>query len=383
MLIAAPDVETYDTVMALVKKDLTITELGDVSHYLGAQFSMLPLSCDLAMSMGTYLRSVVSKFATTAMPVRDTPLPTSVRYVPHLGAPVEQEWFQSALGSILYAANFARPDLSEPCSVLGQFSANPGPAHINGMRHLLGYIKQHPDLGIVFRQLDGEPLNALLYADADLAGDESSRRSRGGHIFLVGSSPVSWSSKLMTRVSGSTEEAEYQSLYLAIKSIAGLVNTFGRRTLESTFRFPIVTLEDNMAVLHSILQPGVSKGLRHVELDQHIVKQLCVNSSDPLPDALFELHHTRTADQLADLMTKSLPRDTFRAIRDKLMYVVPRPPAAAPALAAPRTTDPVPVPPRTLAKSPSRRKPITAADGAPAPVEDPRDAPSTRPDDTS
>ena len=51
-----------------------------------------------------------------------------------------------------------RPDLSFAVSLLARFQANPGIAHWSALLHVIGYIKNTPDLGLTYsRDYDPSP----------------------------------------------------------------------------------------------------------------------------------------------------------------------------------------------------------------------------------
>ena len=47
------------------------------------------------------------------------------------------------------------------------------------------------------------------FADADWAGDVMTRKSTSGYVFQIGTSTISWKSKLRSIVALSSTEAEY------------------------------------------------------------------------------------------------------------------------------------------------------------------------------
>ena len=53
---------------------------------------------------------------------------------------------------------------------------------------------------------------------------------------------------------------------------------------------------------------------KHIELDFHCIRERVLNN------ALF-LHYTPSEEQLADIMTKSLPAPHFQSLRTKLMVL--------------------------------------------------------------
>ena len=108
----------------------------------------------------------------------------------------------------------------------------------------------------------------------------------------------------------STAEAEYRAATYVTKDIIWLRSLL--RELDRKQRSPTVLMEDNSACVKMIKNPVVSGRNKHIELDQHFVRDH------------HQLGHIRvvkidTEDQTADLLTKNLPRATFEKHRDSLL----------------------------------------------------------------
>lgn len=71
-------------------------------------------------------------------------------------------------------------------------------------------MKETLDLGITYQ---GNGTNKLEeFCDSDYAGDQKTKKSTSGFIFMLNGGAVSWSSKLQRIIALSTTEAEYISL---------------------------------------------------------------------------------------------------------------------------------------------------------------------------
>jgi hypothetical protein len=87
---------------------------------------------------------------------------------------------------------------------------SPQEAHLQVAKHIMCYIRRHPDLGLFFQQ--GEEICLNGYTDADYGQDIDDRVSAGAYIFFLGHSPISWNSKKQSSTSRSSCESEYRAL---------------------------------------------------------------------------------------------------------------------------------------------------------------------------
>ena len=51
------------------------------------------------------------------------------------------KYFQSAIGSLMYAMLETRPDIAYAVAKLSQFASNPNDIHLKALKHLFRYIK--------------------------------------------------------------------------------------------------------------------------------------------------------------------------------------------------------------------------------------------------
>ena len=131
--------------------------------------------------------------------------------------------YLSAVGSLMYLATCTRPDIAFTVSVLARFNANPGRAHWQAVKHLFRYLKHTQDLQLTYGPSASNEL-FVTYSDADYAGDDTTLRSTGAYVVMMGTGAVDWSSKLQSVVAQSTTEAEYIAANAAGRNIAWLRN---------------------------------------------------------------------------------------------------------------------------------------------------------------
>jgi hypothetical protein len=167
-----------------------------------------------------------------------------------------------------------------------------------------------------------------LYVDADFAGlhrrepDEESNavRSRTGFIILLSGCPLVWKSQLQTEISLSTLEAEYSALSTSLKTLLPL-----KRILEE-----VVSNLDIPSPLRTSIQARVfedNQGCYYLATNQRLTNR---TKYFLVKYHWFWSHYNRgefvvlqvaSENQLADYLTKGLPRDAFLRNRQAVQNV--------------------------------------------------------------
>ena len=127
--------------------------------------------------------------------------------------------YAGSVGSLMYLASCTRPDIAFTAAVLARFTANPGVAHWQAVKHLFRYLQHTLDEELVYEPSPSKELFET-YSDAAYADDSKTLRSTGAYVVMMASGAVDWSSKLQTVVAQSTTEAESMAANSAGRDIA-------------------------------------------------------------------------------------------------------------------------------------------------------------------
>ena len=209
---------------------------------------------------------------------------------------VNEREYQSLVGSLMYAMTGTRPDLAYAVSQLSQFNAKPTAIHLTAAKRVLRYLKGHADLGITYRD-DDNSLNG--YCDTDWGANED-RKSISGYLFMLGGGAISWSSKKQSTVALSSTEAEYIALVQAAKESIWLQRLLSE--LGWTERDHKVIWEDNQGAIALAVNPEYHACTKHIDIQYHFIRE-CVENDR------IKLEYIPTAEQLADALTKIMPRN--------------------------------------------------------------------------
>ena len=296
--------------MAKIKEILSVrfkmTDMGKLHYCLGITIVQEEEQQCLWIHQKQYISKLLVKYGMTEAKTVSTPTDISVklRMDDKHSKQVDQVMYQSIVGSLLYAAVVTRPDISQAVGVISKFSSRPTEAHLTAAKRILHYLKGTDNLAVKYQKSDNGTL--IGYADADWAGDPEDRHSTSGNLFLMGEGPISWLSKKQTTVALSTSEAEYVSVSAATQEVVWL-----RRLLtdiQAIPEGPTVIMEDNQGAIGIAKNPIQHARTKHIDIRYHYVREA-------LQQGIICLSYCPTDKQLADLLTKGLPRERFEVLR--------------------------------------------------------------------
>ena len=135
-------------------------------------------------------------------------------------------------------------------------------------------------------------------------------RSITGILAFVGSTPVYWKSKRQTSVHTSTFGAEFTSLKNATE--VAITLRYHLRSMGISVSASTKILCDNMSVCINATNPASSLNKKAIALAYHFVRQ---NQSGNV----VQIHHIRSEDNYADLLTKPLPSKPFHDLLYEFM----------------------------------------------------------------
>ncbi|GKB79270.1 hypothetical protein Tco_0946165 [Tanacetum coccineum] len=151
-------------------------------------------------------------------------------------------------------------------------------------------------------------MSLTAYADADHAGCQDTRRNTSGSAQFLGDKLVSWSSKKQKRTAISSTEAEY----IALSGCCSQILWIRSQLTNYSFQFNKIPLYcDNKSAIALCCNNVQHSRAKHIDIRYHFIKKQVENG-------IVELYFIWTKYQLADIFTKSLPRERFNFLIDKL-----------------------------------------------------------------
>jgi hypothetical protein len=183
--------------------------------------------------------------------------------------------YMSIVGSLLYAAMVTRPDITYAVQALGRHLQASGNEHMIAAKRVLRYLQGTKDLGIVYEDSGMQDISIIGYSDADWGGDQDTRRSTTGYVFMLNTGVVSWASKLQPTIALSSAEAEYMAACAAVQEAIHLrefMSNIGYPQREATTIF-----EDNQGCIALSGNPIFHKRTKHIDIRYHFIRERIVS----------------------------------------------------------------------------------------------------------
>ena len=216
--------------------------------------------------------------------------------------PADKVRYQRLVGKLIYLSH-THPDIAYAVSVVRQFMHNSSEDHMGAVFRILRYLKSSPGKGLLFSK--NAHLNIEGYTDADWAENILDRKSTSGYFTFVGGNLVTWRSKKQKVVTLSSAEADFRGM------AKGLCELLWLRNLLIEVSFPPCSAMnlfcDNKAAIDIPHNPIQHDHTKHVEVDQHFIKQ-------NLEEKIIQFPFVKSAD----ILTKAISSRNFNDSLDKL-----------------------------------------------------------------
>ena len=308
LILITESTESMNELKVALKERYKMKDMGELSYILGISVIQDKKKNRVILHQKHYIEAILKKYGMdNANPVA-TPADANVKLIKSDGVskPVDQQAYQSMVGSLLYAAMATRPDIAQAVSAVSKFNANPDAAHLTAVKRILRYLKGTVNFALKYEQSDSGAL--IGFSDADWAGDQDDRRSTTGNVFLLNGGAVSWLSKKQATVALSTAEAEYIALSQAAQEgiwLKRLLSDLGVEAMST------LILEDNQGAIAIAKNPVNHSRTKHIDIRYHYIRE-CVQNGQ------IELQYCPTNDMKADIFTKPLPRQKFEYFRGEI-----------------------------------------------------------------
>ena len=205
--------------------------------------------------------------------------------------------YATRIGELLYAALGSYPEIAYAVQHLSQFTSNPGPEHIAGVKQVYRYLKGAADHGITYSGSGNKEV--VAFSDADWGQNILDRKSISGHVFILAGGAISWTSKKQATVALSTLEGEYVALSLAIRH--GLWLRQFLTDIGLPPNTPTTINTDSLSAIALTKDAQFHSRSKHIDIRHHFIR-------DVLERKEVVLSHVPGEVNPADALTKALPR---------------------------------------------------------------------------
>jgi hypothetical protein len=224
-----------------------------------------------------------------------------------------------------YLSNNTCPDIAFAVSQVSRFANDPRCTHKSAVKHIVRNLCTSEDKGLIVKPSTSIPLEC--WCDSDFAGlyghktndDPRSAKSRTGFIINFGGMPLIWKSKLQTETSLSSCEAELLALQSGLQYLLPIVDTTVKLVacykLASPLPATIQVWEDNRAaqILASSNPTQFTPRSSYYSTKMWWFKEHMVTDRRTV-----SISSIASEDNIADIMTKPLPRPAFECLRKRI-----------------------------------------------------------------
>eukprot|EP00253_Pinus_taeda_P012851 PITA_12851 len=256
-----------------MQKEFEMSLLGELTYFLGLQIQQK--EGGIFLSQTRYLKQILKKYGMEDAKPVCTPMVTGCSLSANdESAAVHQPTYRSMIGSLLYLTG-TRPDIMHAVGIVGRFQANPKETHLQAVKRIFKYLQGTQNYGLWYPRDTDLTLHA--YMDADWAGSVDDRKSTSGGAFFTG-----------TRLT-------LQDFHIDCTP-------------------PVSILCDNTSAINISKNPVMHSKTKHIPIKYHFLREQVLEQK-------VKLEYVPSKEQVADILTKPLPREAFEYLRHKLGVV--------------------------------------------------------------
>ena len=303
-LVISSDKLLIKEIIEYLKQAFKIKELS-FKYFVGMQIDYVDNS--LYIHQENYINQIIDKFCMSDANPVNTPADVNVILKKNSDEIVVNFPYREAIGCLLFLSSVSRPDISFAVNVLSRYVNNPGPQHVNALKRVIRYLIKTKNLCIKY---SGESSGLVGYSDSDFANDIDTRKSITGYLFMMNGGPITWSSQKQKTIALSTTEAEYVAASESAKEILWLQQLLS--DLGESYDCTTLNI-DNQSAIKLINNPVYHKRTKHIDIKYKFVRE-------KVELGLIKINYVPSNCQLADILTKALPTQTFVYLRDQILY---------------------------------------------------------------
>jgi hypothetical protein len=313
--------EKIAEIKGLLAQRFKLRDLGPTSVLLGIQINRERAAHTLHLSQCQYTLDLPDRFGFADCSPVSTPLNPGLRLdmsqcpqTPEDNKFMRNKPYVSAVGALMYLAITMRPNIAHTVGVLCRFMSKPGPAHWKAAKHLFCYLCGSVDYRLTYAPDPSLSQLFTTYSNADHGGNPDNGRFTSAYAVKMGTSTVSWMSRLQFIVALLTTEAEFILAVSAGQEIVWMRSFLGK--LGYSIDALLFLLVNNQSAIQVARNPEHYWCMKHLDLRFFWLRNM-VNTG------VIAVRYIHTADMAADLLTKALARVKVAAALPQLGLTAP------------------------------------------------------------
>ena len=176
-----------------IRKEFDMTDEAEGTLYLGMHIEQSP--GQVKLHQAAYIRKILKRFNfQNITPVR-TPCDPNMKLHKKTSKEATNTFkhkYLQMFGSLNYLPSISRPNLTYATGLISRYNANPNQTHIDAATRIYTYLADTINRGICYTK-DAPELKGFV--DSDYGGCRDTAKSTTGWVFILGGSPILWSSR--------------------------------------------------------------------------------------------------------------------------------------------------------------------------------------------
>ncbi|GJS88135.1 retrovirus-related pol polyprotein from transposon TNT 1-94 [Tanacetum coccineum] len=290
-----------DEFAKIMHDEFEMSMMGELNFFLGLQIKQM--EDGIFFNQSKYIKEMLKKFGLEDSKPMKTPMSSDTKLTKDEECEsVDSTKYRGMIGSLLYLTA-SRPDIMFSVCLCARFQEAPKTSHLEAVKRIFRYIKGTTHLGLWYPK--GTGIETVVYADSDHAGDYVDRKSTSGICTFVGCCLTSWFSKKQTALAISTTEAEYVSAEKACQQALWMKQAL----IDYDVRLDDVPIMcDNKGAIDLSKNPVQHSRTKHIEIRHHFLR-------DNVQKGHISIEKVPSVDNIADILTKPLKRESFNYLR--------------------------------------------------------------------
>ena len=301
-----------------VKKELEkigarfkMKHMGRVKWYQNMVIEVNPEKYTVQMHQSPFIQQAVDTFGLTDAHPTKTPLPAGADLEKMTHGDVN---LRKSVGKLQWVSGNTRPDITDSVGKLSRVMHEASHEHESMAKHIWKYLKGTSDYGIKYSRPACPHKRNVLEGWTDAALGDWKGRSTGGGLLFMNEGPTQWASKVQDTVALSSVESEIIALAAVLQEVLytrGLLEELGFPQTEPT----PVYVDNKGAYAYGNNAGGYTgkRNLRHLDMRYYFIK-------DNVEKKIIRVVDVRSAEQLADIMTKTLKPPAHKAAAARLIH---------------------------------------------------------------
>ncbi|GJV68002.1 retrovirus-related pol polyprotein from transposon TNT 1-94 [Tanacetum coccineum] len=290
-----------DKFAKIMHDEFEMSMMGELNFFIGLQIKQM--EDGIFLNQSKYIKEMFKKFGLKESKPMKTPMSSDTKLTKDEECEsVDSTKYRGMIGSLLYLTT-SRSDIMFSVCLCARFQEAPKTVHLEAVKRIFRYIKGTMHLGLWYPK--GTGIETVVYADSDHAGDYVDRKSTSGICTFVGCCLTSWFSKKQTTLAISTTEAEYVSAKKACQQALWMKQAL----IDYDVRLDDVPIMcDNKGAIDLSKNPVQHSRTKHIEIRHHFLR-------DNVQKGHISIEKVPSVDNIADILTKPLKRESFNYLR--------------------------------------------------------------------